>query len=129
MFWPSNWKLDKTRLLSWLIPDSHRGRILLIMLLGLLMTQLASYWAWRHQVQAGQIDLVDKVSNNVAYSVASTVKFFTDLPRQYRHMVLDQLRKMGGPASMSASTGSGSSYTKSGWTRRKSKWSTNSAMS
>ena len=96
MSWPNSWSFRSPKFFSYLVPESHRGRILLILLLGLLITQLGSYWAWRHQVEAGQLKLVDKVSDNVAFSVASTVKFFTALPKQYRHMVLDQLRKMGG---------------------------------
>jgi len=92
MFWQNSWQ----RLKSWLVPDSHSGRILCIILLGVLLTQLAGYWAWRHQVEQRQLQVVDKVSTNIAFSVASTTKFFTSLPRQYRHMVLDQLRKMGG---------------------------------
>lgn len=96
MSWLANDKPWIGRISRLLVPKSHRGRIVLILLVGLLLTQGASYWAWYRQVSEGQLKLVDKVSKNAAFSVASTVKFFTSLPNQYRHMSLNQLRKMGG---------------------------------
>ena len=78
------------------LPGSLRGRFVLIMLVGVLGAQLASYAIWTHQARDSRLEQVDELSRNVAYSVASTVRFFRSLPVDYRHIVLDQLRDMGG---------------------------------
>ncbi|WP_305857656.1 ATP-binding protein [Balneatrix alpica] len=80
----------------WWLPRSLRGRFVLLMLGGVLLAQLISYGVWSAQVRNSHLDLVDRVSRNLAYSLVSTVQFFTSLPLEYRHLVLDQLRKMGG---------------------------------
>lgn len=66
------------------------------MLGGVLLAQLISYGVWTSQVRASHLELVDRVSRNLTYSIASTARFFISLPIEYRHLVLDQLRKMGG---------------------------------
>ncbi|MBW5799831.1 ATP-binding protein [Halomonas elongata] len=78
------------------LPSSLRGRFLLIMVVGVLGAQLASYAIWTAQARDGQLARLDELSHNIAYSVASTVRFFRSLPYDYRHIVLDQLRDMGG---------------------------------
>ncbi|WP_435389790.1 sensor histidine kinase [Halomonas sabkhae] len=84
------------RSLARLLPASLRGRFLLIMVVGVLGAQLASYAIWTTQARDAQLERLDETSNNIAYSVASTVRFFRSLPYDYRHIVLDQLRDMGG---------------------------------
>ncbi|WP_163576346.1 ATP-binding protein [Halomonas faecis] len=92
----------KTRWLRWRrgaarhLPRTLRGRFVLIMLVGVLTAQLASYAIWSSQVRSSQLEQLDELSRNVAYSVASTMHFFRSLPFEYRHIVLDQLRNMGG---------------------------------
>nr|WP_240549317.1 ATP-binding protein [Halomonas antri] len=66
------------------------------MIVGVLSAQLASYTVWTSQVRSSQLEQLDELSRNVAYSVASTMRFFRSLPYEYRHIVLDQLRNMGG---------------------------------
>ncbi|PMR72026.1 ATP-binding protein [Halomonas heilongjiangensis] len=66
------------------------------MVVGVLGAQLASYVIWTTQARSSQLEQLDELSLNVAYSVASTVRFFRSLPYDYRHIVLDQLRDMGG---------------------------------
>ncbi|PMR78674.1 ATP-binding protein [Halomonas urumqiensis] len=66
------------------------------MIVGVLGAQLTSYAIWTSQVRASQLAQLDELSRNVAYSVASTMGFFRSLPVEYRHIVLDQLRNMGG---------------------------------
>lgn len=78
------------------LPGSLRGRFVLIMLVGVLGAQLSSYALWTHQARDSRLEQVDELSRNVAYSVASTVRFFRSLPVDYRHIVLNQLRDMGG---------------------------------
>lgn len=84
------------RSLASLLPGSLRGRFLLIMVVGVLGAQLASYAIWTAQTRDEQLTRLDELSSNIAYSVASTVRFFRSLPYDYRHIVLDQLRDMGG---------------------------------
>ncbi|WP_189468732.1 ATP-binding protein [Litchfieldella qijiaojingensis] len=66
------------------------------MIVGVLGAQLSSYAIWTAQARSSQLEQIDELSNNVAFSVASTVRFFRSLPYEYRHIVLDQLRNMGG---------------------------------
>ncbi|MEQ6916716.1 ATP-binding protein [Halomonas aquatica] len=66
------------------------------MVAGVLAAQLASYVIWTSQVRDSRLAQLDELSSNVAFSVASTMQFFRSLPREYRHIVLDQLRNMGG---------------------------------
>ncbi|MCG6657403.1 HAMP domain-containing protein [Halomonas campisalis] len=66
------------------------------MIIGVLAAQLSSYAVWTSQVRSSQLEQLDELSQNVAYSVASTMRFFRSLPFEYRHIVLDQLRNMGG---------------------------------
>jgi DNA-binding response OmpR family regulator len=84
------------RRLARFLPRTLRGRFVLIMLVGVLSAQLASYTVWTSQVRSSQLEQLDELSRNVAYSVASTMRFFRSLPFEYRHIVLDQLRNMGG---------------------------------
>ncbi|QTP54382.1 HAMP domain-containing protein [Billgrantia sulfidoxydans] len=79
-----------------LLPRTLRGRFVLIMIVGVLTAQLASYTVWTSQVRSSQLEQLDELSRNIAYSVASTMRFFRSLPYEYRHIVLDQLRNMGG---------------------------------
>lgn len=78
------------------LPGSLRGRFVIIMIAGVLAAQVASYAIWTSQVRASQLEQLDELSSNMAFSIASTMKFFRSLPVDYRHIVLDQLRSMGG---------------------------------
>ncbi|ATJ83475.1 sensor histidine kinase [Halomonas beimenensis] len=91
----TRWRRWRRRLARGL-PGSLRGRFLLIMVVGVLGAQLASYAVWTTQERAGRLERLDELSRSMAYSVASTVRFFRSLPFDYRHIVLDQLRDMGG---------------------------------
>ncbi|MGM0702314.1 MAG: ATP-binding protein [Pseudomonadota bacterium] len=84
------------RSLARLMPRTLRGRFVLIMIVGVLTAQLASYTIWSSQVRSSQLEQLDELSQNVAFSVASTMHYFRSLPYEYRHIVLDQLRNMGG---------------------------------
>ncbi|GGO85705.1 two-component sensor histidine kinase [Marinobacterium nitratireducens] len=82
------------RLQRW--PRSVSGRILLVLGLGVLLAQIVSSAIWLAQFRADNERNVREMSRHMAYRVASTVQFFTSLPTAYRHVVLDQLRDMGG---------------------------------
>ncbi|MBZ5486305.1 HAMP domain-containing protein [Halomonas aquamarina] len=85
----------KSILKRWL-PATLRGRFVIIMIIGVLAAQAASYALWSAQVRASQLEQLDELSTNMASSIASTIKYFRSLPVEYRHIVLDQLRNMGG---------------------------------
>lgn len=76
--------------------QSHQSKILLTLIIGIMFTQATSYLVWKSQENQDHIQLIDKVSQNIAYQMVSTAKFFVSLPKGYRHIVLDQLRDMGG---------------------------------
>ncbi|NVK41368.1 MAG: HAMP domain-containing protein [Oceanospirillaceae bacterium] len=80
--------------LGW--PRSVSGRILLVLGLGVLLAQIVSSAIWFTQFRADNERNVQEMSRHMAFRVASTVQFFTSLPTAYRHVVLDQLRDMGG---------------------------------
>lgn len=81
---------------SWFRPRTLRGRFVLIMLLGVLGAQVTSYSLWGWQQERQRLAQLDNVSRNLADSLAATVRYFRSLPYEYRHIVLDQLRDMGG---------------------------------
>lgn len=91
-----SWLDSRRRSLLRLLPRTLRGRFVLIMIVGVLSAQLASYALWSAQSRSSQYEQLDELSNNLAYSIASTVRFFRSLPYEYRHIVLNQLRDMGG---------------------------------
>ncbi|TCO82807.1 signal transduction histidine kinase [Plasticicumulans lactativorans] len=78
------------------LPRSLRGRFVLLMVAGVLLAQLGSQLVWRGQAQALHLELVERVARSLAASVSSTVRYVGALPYEYRHLVLDQLRNMGG---------------------------------
>ena len=82
---------------SWrLVPSSLLGRILLLTLLAMGVAQVVSSLVWVGTFRAHQIEGLVSTTRNLAYSAAATTQFFKSLPLQYRHIVLDQLRDMGG---------------------------------
>ena len=92
---PVKWSKIRRWLARWL-PASLRGRFVIIMIAGVLVAQGASYAIWTSQVRSSHLAQLDELSTNMAFSIASTMKFFRSLPVDYRHIVLDQLRNMGG---------------------------------
>ncbi|WP_143512704.1 ATP-binding protein [Vreelandella utahensis] len=79
-----------------LLPSSLLGRILLLTLLAMGVAQIMSSIIWVETFRARQEDRLVTTTRNLASSVAATTQFFNSLPREYQHIVLDQLRDMGG---------------------------------
>ena len=82
------------RLKSWL--QSLTGQIVIIMTVGVAAAQLIGSTIWLHQVEADTRQNVREVSKHMAFRIAATVSYFTSLPQNYRHIVIDQLQDMGG---------------------------------
>lgn len=95
VWWANTRRRLSRRLARWL-PASLRGRFVIIMIAGVLVAQGASYALWTSQVRSSHLAQLDELSTNMAFSIASTMRFFRSLPVEYRHIVLDQLRNMGG---------------------------------
>ncbi len=78
------------------MPSSLLGRILLLTLLAMGVAQVVSSVIWVGTFRAQQVEGLVSTTRNLASSAAATTQFFKSLPLQYRHIVLDQLRDMGG---------------------------------
>ena len=72
------------------------SRILVALAAGVILAQVISATIWVTQWRADSEQRVREVSRHMAFRVSSTVQFFSSLPQAYRHVVLDQLRDMGG---------------------------------
>ncbi len=82
---------------AWLrLPNSLLTRILAVLLLAIFIAQGLSSALWFTQLQSRQNTMVLATAEQLALSMATTARFFNSLPLNYRHIVLDQLRRMGG---------------------------------
>ena len=77
-------------------PISLNLRIIIMMAIGVVLAQLISNSIWSAQWRSDYEARVADMSVSMANRVTSTVRFFIKLPNSYRHLVLDQLRDMGG---------------------------------
>lgn len=84
------------RLRSGLLPQSLLGRLSLVMLAGVLLTQLAGNMIWSRQLRIESEAEAKTAARHLAHSAASTVRFFLSLPSNYRPLVIQQFREMGG---------------------------------
>ncbi len=78
------------------IPSSLLGRVLLLTLLAMATAQVISSMAWVGAFKTQREEGLVVTTRNLAQSAAATAQFFNSLPLEYRHIVLDQLRNMGG---------------------------------
>ena len=86
------WSRQRDRLL----PQSIVARMTLILLLGIMLAQLMSSLIWNRQLEESERTRLSEVSQVMGVRIGQTLEFFSRLPKQYRHIVLDQLRDMGG---------------------------------
>ncbi len=85
-----------SRLWRYLLPQTLLGRLSIVMVAGVMLTQLLGNVIWAAQRRAeAQIELVTS-SQHVAHSAASAVRFFLSLPANYRPLIIQQFREMGG---------------------------------
>ena len=83
-------------LLDRCLPGSIVARMTLILFAGILIAQGMGIWIWGQQLKAEERLRISEVSVNMGARIGQTIQFFSRLPREYRHIVLDQLRDMGG---------------------------------
>jgi len=84
------------RLWRFFIPNSIMARMTLVLFLGILLAQVLGTWLWVSQLKDSEKNRLVEVSQTMGSRIGQTVLFFKKLPDQYRHIVLDQLRDMGG---------------------------------
>jgi len=79
-----------------LLPATLRGRIMGVMMAGVLLSQLlgSAIWTWQLRDTARR-DARD-AARQTAVSAAAAIRFLRDLPPQYRPLLIEQLRQMGG---------------------------------
>lgn len=77
-------------------PKSLLARTLWFTLLAVFLAQMIATIIWYGQSKQRDIAGLESASASMANMFASTVTFFQSLPLEYRHIVLDQLRNMGG---------------------------------
>ncbi|NRR30474.1 HAMP domain-containing protein [Oxalobacteraceae bacterium] len=84
--------------LAWrrLLPQTLLGRLTLVMLFGVLLTQLVgnAFWSMQRQREAEQE--AQLAARHVAQSAISTMRYVTRLPANYRPILLQQIREFGG---------------------------------
>lgn len=85
----------KSNVSSWWV-GSQAARTSLILLVVIALSQLISSVVWyKHSYLKEEQSLVNS-ANALSLSAASTIRYFNDLPEDYRHLALNQLRNMGG---------------------------------
>ncbi len=77
-------------------PNSLVARTLLLTLLAVVVAQGIATSIWYSQSKNKELEGIQSASASMAGMFASTVNFFQSLPVRYRHIVLDQIRNMGG---------------------------------
>lgn len=83
-------------LLHRFLPQSLLGRLTLVMVAGLLVTQLTASIIWATQLRAKSQVEAQSASQYVAHSASGAIRFFRSLPANYRLLLIQQLREMGG---------------------------------
>ena len=72
------------------------SRMLLLTMVSVIVAQTISSFFWVNQFAESEEKSVLLNAKNLAENAISTISFFQDLPLQYRHLVLEQLRDLGG---------------------------------
>ncbi|MCK6262013.1 HAMP domain-containing protein [Vibrio sp. ZSDE26] len=77
-------------------PNSLVARTLWLTLLAVIIAQGIATSIWFVESKQKEVEGIHSASSSMATMFASTVTFFQSLPVNYRHIVLDQIRNMGG---------------------------------
>lgn len=77
-------------------PASLLGRLMLVMVAGLLVTQVAASAIWASQLRYKSQLEAQSSARYVAHGAAGAIRFFRSLPPAYRALIIQQLREMGG---------------------------------
>lgn len=85
-----------SRLRDRILPKSIVARMSLILIIGIVVAQILSSLLWTRQIEDAERARLTEISETIGARIGQTLQFFSRLPREYRHIVLDQLRDMGG---------------------------------
>ena len=77
-------------------PQSLLARLSLVMVAGLLLTQVAVSVLWTMQLRDKTRADVMSAAQYLGQGAASSIRFFRSLPPSYRSLLIQQLREMGG---------------------------------
>jgi signal transduction histidine kinase len=78
------------------LPQSLLGRLSLVMVFGVLLTQAVGNTIWSMQQGAKARVETAEAAQYLAHGAASTIQFFRSLPPNYRTVTIRQFREMGG---------------------------------
>jgi signal transduction histidine kinase len=84
------------RLLHKLLPASLLGRLTVVMTAGVMLTQFVGNAFWAAQVRKEAEAETITSSQHIAHSAASTLRYFSSLPPNYRPLTIQLFREMGG---------------------------------
>lgn len=72
------------------------SRLLALMVLGLISAFSFSNYVWLYFLEGQRQQQGESMARDMAFSVGSTMEFIRAYPRDYRHLIINQLRDMGG---------------------------------
>ena len=84
------------RILQKILPHSLLGRLTVVMVAGVMLTQFVGNAFWTAQVRKESEIETKASSQHVARSAASTMRYFASLPSNYRPLTIQLFREMGG---------------------------------
>lgn len=87
---------ERRRWLAALMPASLLGRLSLAMVVGVMMAQVAGHVIWARQLRAASETEAKSAAVHLAHSASKAVRYFLNLPPNYRPLVIQQFREMGG---------------------------------
>ncbi|GLS04554.1 two-component sensor histidine kinase [Chitiniphilus shinanonensis] len=83
-------------LIARLVPRSLLGRLTIVMVLGVLVAQLIANLIWAQQIRQQAEGEAAEAALHLGGSAAAAIRFFKSLPTNYRPLLIEQLREMGG---------------------------------
>jgi len=69
---------------------------MVFMVAGLMVAFLISNTLWFNVLESRRVEQGKEMARDMAYSMASTMEFIRSYPTEYRHIILNQFRDMGG---------------------------------
>ncbi|MBX9869276.1 MAG: hypothetical protein K2X63_05715, partial [Burkholderiaceae bacterium] len=79
-----------------ILPTSLLGRLSVVMVVGVLLTQLVGNLIWAAQLRAESKVATITAGQQLAHSASAAVRFILSLPQNYRPLIIQQFREMGG---------------------------------
>ncbi|MHA7880743.1 MAG: ATP-binding protein [Saccharospirillum sp.] len=76
--------------------SSLYSRMLILIVLGLISAFTLSNYVWLYILEGQREEQGAVMARDVAFSMGSTMEFIKAYPREYRHIIINQLRDMGG---------------------------------